>query len=570
MDHNNEDRKVPMVVNSVANSNPVRAVAVWAGLVITVAVLAIVGVAVWTVRAMLPLLGTTIVISLGIVVTVAVVWLVALVARFIVQSTPIHIGEFGTILNTWGRHTMYAPMAPANVRTIREKKNTVRVLPEMPTIAQMLGNEIADGQKDMLNGFDFSQNLLQAVRSEWPGTAIIAGRGGSGKTRRAILMIYQAIVGRAIVTICDPHATKDDSLAKLMEPFAPWLRIARGEREIVAAAREFNREMENRISSVSRERIEGRWVPRLVVYDEWARLMKTELIDDKEERPILISSVRESSSQYRGYGGYAWIISQEFTQDAIGDTAIRKTAHAIYCHQLSDEYAKFLFPRDSKTTRVIAQLERRDCIMKDKDNHVLKIVTPPVPDIDIPAMVEYLQETIPPVRQVEGTAQPAQVQAMPASKQINAPSHQSQQQQSQQGPNGADLDGDHRLVYDALARLLEMGQRTTIPNIAFAAGLDSARAALALQELAEAGYINPSSDGSQQQGSSSSEGTISAVGQQLQQEPAISQEERELQMVVNAWNGGATSIIKIMGATGLGQNRSRVLIGKAQGKSLIK
>jgi hypothetical protein len=46
-------------------------------------------------------------------------------------------------------------------------------------------------------------------------------------------------------------------------------------------------------------------------------------------------------------------------------------------------------------------------------------------------------------------------------------------------------------------------------------------------------------------------------------------DEHELQQVVGAWNKGYCSIGKVMQATGLGQNRSRVLIAQAKNKGLI-
>jgi len=67
-----------------------------------------------------------------------------------------------------------------------------------------------------------------------------------------------------------------------------------------------------------------------------------------EDKRAIAKCVRESATQYRGVFGAAWIIGQEFTEDALGDTAIRKDAHAILCHQLSDEYVKFSFQETSK------------------------------------------------------------------------------------------------------------------------------------------------------------------------------------------------------------------------------
>lgn len=266
--------------------------------------------------------------------------------------------------------------------------------PQIPHITQLLGTTILFGQKDMLYGFEMEQGHLVEVRGDWPGTAIIAGRSGSGKTRRVIIMVFQAILAGQKITICDPHAYKPDGLIKVLAPFAPWLHFARTDTEIIAAAREHIVECKSRLSPAGSLNNEG-LTPRLIIIDEFPALMTSEDIRLEDKRAIA-KCVRESATQFRGVFGAAWIIGQEFTEDALGDTAIRKDAHAILCHQLSDEYVKFLFPRDLKVQRLIQQIERRECIYKDNDNHVRRIVTPTVLDEEIPSMVDFLRQMMAP------------------------------------------------------------------------------------------------------------------------------------------------------------------------------
>jgi hypothetical protein len=51
---------------------------------------------------------------------------------------------------------------------------------------------------------------------------------------------------------------------------------------------------------------------------------------------------------------------------------------------------------------------------------------------------------------------------------------------------------------------------------------------------------------------------------------SATQEENELQQVVTAWEEGSKSIMKVMAVTGLGQNKTRVLLSKAKVQGLIE
>jgi hypothetical protein len=288
--------------------------------------------------------------------------------------------------------------------------------PAIPHIIQVLGNLVQVGQTDLLHGFlvNKKNGTIEAVRGELPGTAIIAGKGRSGKTRRIILMVFQALLvfhalGKGYkITVCDPHAEKPDGLLKVLAPFLPWLHTARTNSEIVAVAREHLEELESRLSPGGSRNGEG-LMPRLLIIDEFPKLMKSSL--SKTEKRIIADAVRKSAVEYQGVFGYVWIIGQEWTEDAIFDTALRKDAQAIFCHQLSAEYASFLFPLETKTQRLVQQIERRECVFKDADNHVLRIMTTTVTDEEIPELVNYLTRYVP----------------RPAPRQTRAPSSQQPQ-----------------------------------------------------------------------------------------------------------------------------------------------
>jgi hypothetical protein len=281
----------------------------------------------------------------------------------------------------------------------KQREKSPPVPPTIPHIVQLLDNLVRVGQTDLLHGFLIKDGAVEAIRGELPGTAIIAGKGRSGKTRRIILMVFQALLvfhalGKGFkITVCDLHAEKPDGLLKVLAPFIPWLSVARTYSEIVAAAREHIEESESRLTPQGSRNGEG-LMPRLLIIDEFPKLMRSQILSKAEKR-LIADAVRKSAVEYQGIGGYAWIIGQEWTEDAIFDTALRKDAQAIFCHQLSAEYAAFLFPLETRTQRLIQQIERRECVYKDADNHVLRIMTTTVTDEEIPSLVEYLARYVP-------------------------------------------------------------------------------------------------------------------------------------------------------------------------------
>src|SRR5487761_981014 len=199
-------------------------------------------------------------------------WAIISTLRHATRADYVEMGEFGGYYrNALGRVTPLAPMiaAPTKVNKATAK---VEIVPEVPTLFDLIdAGEIAPGQLQMVMGYDKAQllkGILQLIVGSWPGTHAVAGKGRSGKTRRVIGMIAQALIAGARVIVCDPHYSKLDSLARSLEPLEKYLTIARGEEQIVAASREFLREMEARVDDPTRP-----CLPWLIVYDEWSREM---------------------------------------------------------------------------------------------------------------------------------------------------------------------------------------------------------------------------------------------------------------------------------------------------------
>jgi hypothetical protein len=394
-----------------------------------VAFIIVLALGIWTVRGALPFVGGLAIVCAVILLACGVSWVVISVVRHATRADFYPVEENGAYLrNALGRVTPLAPMiaAPAKVNRSTAK---VEISPAVPTLFDLIENgEIAPGEMTMVMGYDKAQldkGILQLVIGAWPGTHAVAGKGRSGKTRRVIAMIAQALINGARVIVCDPHFTKLDSLARSLEPLEKYLTIARGEQEIVQAASEFLSEMEARVDDPNRP-----CLPWLIVFDEWSR----EMDEGNQKMPeggrdILVDVAKNCSSQYAGYLGYCCIIGQFWTNEHAGGTDIRRSLQSAFIHQLSGEYAAFFF-RAHKWQNRAEELKKRECIYRDTDNQVSEILTIGVPDDTAQRVAVYLaslgyQELAAPAQASAPTLPPApyyqQLQERPGREQIYLP-----------------------------------------------------------------------------------------------------------------------------------------------------
>jgi hypothetical protein len=354
----------------------------------TIAVV-VVGWGLFTVRQFMPLIGLLALLIAIILLVCAGAYAVISVLRYATRADFYPVEENGAYLrNALGRTTPLAPMIAAPAR-VNRATNKVEITPAVPTLFDLIeAGEIAPGEMNMVMGYDAAQlrkGILQLVVSTWPGTHVVAGKGRSGKTRRVIAMIAQALINGARVIVCDPHATKLDSLARSLEPLEKYLTIARNEAQIVEISREFLSEMEARIDEPGRP-----CLPWLIVYDEWSRLMDENNLKMPEGgREILIDAAKNCSTQYAGYLGYCCMIGQIWTQQACGGTDIRRSLQSVFVHQLSAEYAAFFF-RARKWQGKAEELKKRECIYRDTENQVSEILTIGVPDDTASRVAVYL------------------------------------------------------------------------------------------------------------------------------------------------------------------------------------
>jgi|SRR5579872_184014 len=369
---------------TVLEHHHVRSTLLWLGSMATVIILGTVAYALYLVRQYIIVVGYVWLISLLVLPTIAVVFLVVCLIRYAVKEDYYDIGMYGTrVKSLIGRPALLPPMAQTTAtNAARIAKTSVQTA--IPTLADLLAlGEICYGMTDMILGY---LEAGQVNRGPWPRTFAVAGKGRSGKTRRVVFMVIQALMSGAHITVCDPHHTKQDSITRELEPLAPWIHFAGTDEEIISAADGFLNEMERRVSTPSDV------TPRLIIFDEWSRLMTRIDPDDTEK---LIEVVTATSQEYAGYGGFACVIGQTWVAEECGGTKIRRALHAVFVHRIDTDYAKYLI-KPARWHKQTEQLDTGHCLYQDLDGKIQKLIMPYVEDGAAVKVAELLRQVNPP------------------------------------------------------------------------------------------------------------------------------------------------------------------------------
>lgn len=434
--------------------------------VITLGVVAIVlFLGLWQVRDKLIWVGYVALAVVG-VALLAIMWVIVVWAlRFTTRLTSHDIGEHGTVLATaTGHKHYYAPAAPAAVRISssreRARSGKTTVTPVLPSIVDLVEQEFINADSNALL-IGYTQGGTP-VWDDWQGAAGVGGKGRSGKSRRVIGSIIQAIVQGKKITICDPHGggAKKDSLLKMLTPLLPWIyRVACTPDDIVAASREYDDAMRSALETPVPDGEDSPVTPWMIVYDEWSHLMLDPRMED-DDRELIKDTVQNSSREYAGVGGSAWIIGQEWTQEACGGANIRKNLFVAFIHNMSAEYAAF-FLRAKKWYIQAEELRQGECIYKPYSaSDIQRVLTYRVPD-DAPALVaEWLKsqgvEPVAQYREVAGSVQPRELPPVDADQVPQLPRPAGRET----GPLNNSVSPDHNArrldlgdLYEQLARL---------------------------------------------------------------------------------------------------------------------
>lgn len=358
-------------VTERVHSHPVaRSFRTWLGVVSAIIVLGIVGYAAYLVRAYVPLIGYIWLGAIALIPVFVVMFTLVYLLRLIFSPTITEIGPNGNIITRlWHIRTVRPlPLDAVSEPGHREVKPKV----DIPTLSDLLQHRILDGT-ELLLGYHADGS------SRWGSwndirTFAIAGKSRSGKTVTTLFLILQALLSGAIVWVCDPHYTKKTGLATLLRPleqFPSLIRIAGTDEDMMSLVYDYREEMEKRRLGESAEQLR----PRLLVIDEWTRLM---IHLDKSDKETLSRLVIDCAEQYAGYNGFAMVAGHEWTARESGGSNLRRGLHAVFVHRLDEDYAKFLLlgGRGKKAARQAPNLHTGHCFFQDSEGQLDELIIP--------------------------------------------------------------------------------------------------------------------------------------------------------------------------------------------------
>lgn len=179
---------------------------------------------------------------------------------------------------------------------------------DVPSDMSLLGIHPASGDLELTD--------WEKLKMLW-----VVGSSSSGKSNTVYGKVYEAVRRGARLLVVDPHAVKEDSLARKLAPFesAFLCPVASKENEILAVFNAFITEFE--------QRLEGKAsTPRIVlICDEVNHMMRVDAL-----KAPLRNVVEICGEESRGFGMYGWFISQKCAHlKWLRDSAITVIAHAL-------------------------------------------------------------------------------------------------------------------------------------------------------------------------------------------------------------------------------------------------
>lgn len=199
-----------------------------------------------------------------------------------------------------------------------------------------------------------SENGLETCDFKDLMTMLISGGSSTGKSNTVAIKLHEAItIGRNTrMVVIDPHKNKPDSLYnKIRQHEARFLMpVAQKDEEIIQALRWFKQEFDRRLELSTKELEQLDDI--LLVCDEVYALVYHR--EDERIKNLIKLVSGTAGYESRGYGMYAWFLTQKVT----GLKWLRDAVMTTICHKMQ-----------TMSERVLASNDDR-AVARDMDNWV--------------------------------------------------------------------------------------------------------------------------------------------------------------------------------------------------------
>jgi hypothetical protein len=363
----------------------------------------------------------------------------------LIQQKLLHAGEHSYLVHVDGKPMMLTHYSPGRPTVVEADDGELggagevqALAPHVPTFAELLqSGQIAVG-RPLIFGCKINGQLRTGTWLELYSSAV-AGLSGTGKTTTELFLLLQSVLQGARLLIVDPHAHKQDNLARRLAPLshAFLARPAVEEREIAGYIQRLRKELDRRIRGAKGPLI-------IFCIDEFTKLMKTTLAKELGE---LIEDIAQEG---RGVGIFAMLAGQVWKSTRCGGTELRYSLASCIVHRIQEEQAKLLIPQPY--ARKCPQLGKGQVWFYDTDGDIEQLSIPLTTADDVRAVATMLMGQ-PEVFTSNATADYAEA---PTSRSI--PLHHMEASQYQGGKR-LEVDSEVRRVSPLSQRALDVEER---------------------------------------------------------------------------------------------------------------
>ena len=369
-------------------------------------VLGIAAFSIWSVRQFLPVLGAVLLVVLVVGALLALAWAIVHVHHKFTAYNHIPIAQYGSVLH---RRNSIVEIAPYHPPVMAQKQLGTTVKEDMPELPELEGPEEdlpipsfrdmwlrgeiqeAIGQAKMFLGFHPNG---QPRLGDWKDlySCGIGGVSGSGKSTTVRFLLFQALLGGAMMAMVDPDIqSKNQSLAaSFMQFYGVHLLppCDNSERDFIRRIEKFEKELARRTKLGLEEE-----TPWILVLDEFNKIIM-EASDELRER--LVNLLYKIGTDGRKFHIYTMLIAQQWTERDLGGknmgARIRRGLATKAVHRFGEKsQAQVLI--DSAGKRSLT-LKQGHWIFQDTQGNFDEMVTPETNAHDGAFVADYLRRVV--------------------------------------------------------------------------------------------------------------------------------------------------------------------------------
>jgi hypothetical protein len=247
-----------------------------------------------------------------------------------------------------GKPTIIAPQAPVTPKQAAGAAGSLKpasVKAAVPKLSELLATGfLHPGMPQMLIGVRDNITPRMGTLEEEVKCVGVGGRGRSGKTNTMFFYTVQYLFQGAEIWLADPHFNKASGLTNMLGPLRKYIRVAGTLEEIQQMFDDLQVEIDER------KGIQGPQRPFVFIGDEWNGILEDFDIEAEQQglkekesySRVAAALIVKIEREMAGYNMYCALGVHDWTDKALGGTALRRLIHSVICHRMTADYSKHI------------------------------------------------------------------------------------------------------------------------------------------------------------------------------------------------------------------------------------